>query len=157
MKITKIIFILLAIIWIGISSYLTYTHFSEVSIVCAPNESTSFIINNSGWNNCDSTLNSKYSEFFGIPVSILWIFFYLTSLIVFVLFWYKNYFSSSLLNKYFKEILLFITSTWLLVSIFFSYLQLFVINSFCVYCFTSAFITLLLFWISLYIKLINKN
>jgi len=150
MKILKIIFIVLVLVWIGISSYLTYIHFSESSIVCSPENSGSYLDYNSNWSDCDSTLNSKYSIFLGIPVSIFWILFYLTSLLVFILFLVKEY-------KYVKEILFFITFTWLFVSIYFSYLQLFVIESFCIYCFTSAFITLLLFFISIYIKLKNKN
>jgi len=143
MKILKILFIILTIIWIWISSYLTYIHFSDNSIYCAPINNLSYLNSVNDWSSCDSVLQSSYSKIFNIPVSIFWIFFYITTLIIFLLTLFKNIIHS-------EKILLFLTSIWVLFSLYFSYLQLFVIDSFCTYCFTSASITVILFLVSLY-------
>ena len=150
-KIIKIIFLLLIISWIIISSYLTYSHFSDSSVYCAPEIKWNYldslydwsltIIN---WNNCDSVLKSNYSKIFGIPTAIFGIIFYITTLIIYLLFSFRK---EIILNK----ILFGFTLIWLLFSTYFSYLQLFVINSFCAYCFTSAIITLVLFILSIYL------
>lgn len=136
MKTQKILFFLLIIIWISISSYLTYLHYSEVSAFCSIIETI---------NSCDSILKSDYSEIFWIPTSILWIFFYITTLILFLFSIFKT-------EKIFKNLLIIFTWIWIIFSAFFTYVQFFVINTLCMYCLTSAFITVLLFGFSFYFR-----
>lgn len=151
MKILKILFIILTIIWIWISSYLTYSHFDNLSVYCAPVDNLVFWAKQNVVD-CNSILTSKYSEIFWIPVSILWIIFYFWNLILFLIYYFKEKIKKISNFKYFNELILFSTFIWLLFSIYFSFLQIFVIKWFCPYCFTSAVITLILFWISLYLK-----
>jgi uncharacterized membrane protein len=151
MKILKIIFLVLVFVWIAISSYLTYTHFSASAIYCGPENTLSFVNSNNSWSSCDSVLQSEYSKMFWIPTAIFWIIFYISTLIIFLSFIFKKYFISNFLYKFIEKILVFFTFIWLLFSLYFTYLQFFVINSFCVYCFISACITVLLFIMSIYI------
>ena len=139
----KIIFYILTIIWIVISSYLTYLHFSELTISCNVWNTFSYIQNDKNWISCNSVLQSKYSVMLGIPTAIFWITFYVISIIIFFLLNLKK-------NFIFNKILFIFTLIWLFFSIYFSYLQIFVINSFCIYCSTSAVITFILFMISIY-------
>ncbi|MDQ7009291.1 MAG: vitamin K epoxide reductase family protein [Candidatus Gracilibacteria bacterium] len=150
MKILKIIFILLVIIGIGISSYLTYTHFTNVSVACGTENSQVFGITQET-SDCNSVLNSKYSEILGVPVSILGILFYIGILVLFLLNLYKEKFNKITKIKYFDKFLLIGTSIGLLMSIYFTFVQLFILKSFCVYCFTSACITLILFGFTIFL------
>ena len=150
MKILKIIFIILVLVWITISSYLTYTHFYDTSVYCAPinNGELTFLVQEEK-SDCNTVLQSEYSKIFGIPTAIFWIIFYISTLIIFLSFVFKKYFINSFIYKYIEKILISITFIWVLFSLYFTYLQFFVINSFCIYCFISACITALLFWISI--------
>jgi len=153
MKILKTIFIILILLWLSISSYLTYTHYTNTSVFCSlwnenqVNNSQNIyqIANIKKQSSCDKVLQSDYSEIFWIPMSVYWIIFYLGILWTFILFIFNKL-------KYKKEILLSFTFIWACFSIYFSYLQYFVIHWFCYYCLTSAFITYVLFWFSLYFK-----
>jgi len=147
MIILKRIFVFLIIVWLGISIYLSYTHYTDSSVFCGSWVENSweqvFKIWKEKISSCDKVLNSEYSKMFWIPISVFWIIFYLWILWTYILFQLKNI-------KYKKEILLLFTFIWACFSIYFSYLQYFVIHWFCYYCLTSAFITYVLFWISLY-------
>ena len=151
MKILKIIFLILVFAWIAISSYLTYTHFSDASVYCAPENTFSYLNSDNSWNTCNSVLQSDYSKIFWIPTAIMWIIFYVLTLIIFLSFIFKKHFINFFLYKFIEKILVFFTLVWVLFSLYFTYLQFFVINSFCIYCFISACITVLLFIMSIYI------
>ena len=53
--------LLLSIAGLGVSIYLTITHFDKVALVCSDN----------GTINCDKVTTSPQSEIFGIPVAML--------------------------------------------------------------------------------------
>jgi len=149
MRILKTIFIFLILAWLSISSYLTYTHYTNTAVFCEiPTEKKTdikvFKIENvKKQSSCDKVLQSSYSEIFGIPMAVLGIIFYLGILATFLL---------VLFNKIKKEILVLFTFIWVCFSAYFSYLQYFVIHWFCYYCFSSAIITVLLFIFSLIFK-----
>ncbi len=87
-------------------------------------------------------LSSDYSSMFGIPLSLIGVIYYIIiSIFAFI-------FSVNRDLKILKTILL-ITSLGFIASIYFVYLQLFVINAICIYCVTSAIITTTLLILSI--------
>jgi len=144
MKIIRVLFIILVFIWLSISWYLTYEHFGDSWVVCVDKNSFNFVAANSDWNSCNSVLKSKYSSILWIPTAILWMIFYISILLWFLLTIFKK-------DIIFKKLLLLWTSIWICFSAFFTYTQLFILDSFCIYCFISAVITLILFIFSIYI------
>lgn len=94
-------------------------------------------------NGCETVLTSKYSEVFGVPIALIGAMFYLT---VFL-------FSLAYLRtKNNKIIIVFLVLTALafLMSLFFIYLQFFVIKAVCEYCLTSAAASTILFITSIF-------
>ncbi len=136
MKTFKTFFFLLIILWIIISSYLTFLHYSETTGFCNISE-------NSG--GCNSVLKSEYSEFLGIPIAVFGIIFYITTLITFSILVIKK-------QKIVLNLLLILQTIWLAFSMFFTYLQFFVIKTFCPYCLTSAIIVTILFILTIFLK-----
>ena len=98
-KILKILFIILAFTGLIISSYLTYTHFNDNSIVCVDKNNFNFVAPDSNENTCNTVLQSEYSSILGIPTAILGIVFYISILIGFLLTMLKN-------NLAFRKLLL---------------------------------------------------
>jgi len=117
---------LLSIAGLGISSYLTYTHWAEATIVCG------------GIGNCNLVNNSEYSELAGIPVALLGALNYLTliALAVVWLWWRPSGLAWPLMA--FWGLSLFGT----LYSAYLTYVEVFVLEAICVYCVASAGIIL---------------
>ena len=153
-KIWEKIFVILAIIWLIISSYLTYAHYNidikNTQNFCSVWWTLSFLEQWKNANSCASVLESDYSNIFWIPTSIFWIIFYIFVLIFFILQLFKK-------NNYIKNILTIILIIWFLESAYFTYLQFFVIDWFCIYCFSSAVITLLLLILNIYFRVFKKK
>lgn len=132
------VFILSPVIGMADTAYLTFKHYFGIPIVC-------FITKN-----CDLVLTSKYSEIFGVPVSLSGFFYYLIffflSLAVF-------------LKKTEKFYIFFpiISLGGFLASLWFTYLQFFVIRAFCQYCLLSAFISTSLFILNVFMLKYKKN
>ncbi len=142
MKFFKVIFIALGMVGLGVSSYLTFLHFSQTSAFCRIGEIFS---------NCDVVLQSKYSEILGIPVALLGMIFYFSTLVIFLLLVYKK-------SKIFLRLLFFIEMIGVIFSAIFTYIQFFVIEALCPYCLTSAVVTMLLFLLSVVFKIkYNKS
>ncbi len=150
------VFLILAILWLIISSYLTYAHYN-IDIETAQNFCSvwwtlNFLEqNNPTKSSCASVLQSDYSEFFWIPTSILWIIFYVSIIFLFILKIRKKE------NNYIKNILSVFIIIWFLESAYFTYLQFFVIDWFCIYCFSSAVIVTILLLLDIYFRLQKKN
>ena len=135
----KIIFVILILIGLGVSSYLTSLHYAEKEPVCGVS-----------FSNCDAVLTSEYSVMFGVPLALMGVIFYSTTFILFLFFIFKNLSDenrSKLANGIFA-----LEFTGVLFSAYFTYLQFFVIKAFCPYCLTSAVVTLLLFLLSFRLK-----
>jgi uncharacterized membrane protein len=152
-EILKKLFIVLAILWLIISSYLTYAHYNidieSTQNFCSVWWTLDFLEQWKNENSCASVLKSDYSQIFWIPTSIFWIIFYIFVLVFFFLWEYKQ-------KNIFKNILFLIVIVWFLDSLYFTYLQFFVIDWFCIYCFSSAVITLLLLLINLFFRFKKK-
>ncbi len=133
MKTTNIIsylILILAILGFIDATYLTVEFFSGGNVVCGLIEG------------CEQVLSSDYSSMFGIPLSLIGVIYYIIiSIFAFI-------FSVNRDVKILKTILL-ITSLGFIASIYFVYLQLFVINAICIYCVTSAIITTTLLILSI--------
>ncbi len=86
---------------------------------------------------CGHILTSEYSKIMGIPLSLLGFIFYVTMFILF------NMYSSK--RTYISKLLLAGSVIGLLASIYFVYLQLFIINAICLYCMGSATTSTLIF------------
>lgn len=121
-----ITFFVAALIGFADSTYLTAQHIRGVIPPCGLAS------------NCDSVLNSKYASVGPLPVSALGLMYYGTVLVMLI-----AYFDS-----YQRRILhwaSWLVSAGLLASIYFVYVQGFVLNAWCMYCLTSAFMTLIMF------------
>ncbi len=90
---------------------------------------------------CDVVTSSKYSVFFGVPLAYLGFIYYLIIFISTILYLDTK-------DDRFLKFILGITFFGLLASIWFTYLQFFVIKSICIYCLTSAVFTVALFVLS---------
>ena len=116
------------------SIYLSLPYFSNTETFCFTGDS----------NSCDLVLNSEYATiFFDIPNAFLGVLFYLTLSIIFI-FWDKIILKIPNLLK----ISIFITTLGVGLYLYFIYLQVSVIESYCLYCLLSAFFTFVI-WIKL--------
>ena len=122
----------LAVAGLGISSYLTYTHWAHASVACG------------GLGSCNEVNNSEYAEVAGIPVAFLGALSYL-ALIALALAWFWQRPSGPAWPVMFFWGLSLVGT---LYSAYLTYIELFVLEAVCVYCVASACIILAGFLIS---------
>jgi uncharacterized membrane protein len=111
--------------------YLTITHYKNVIPPC------------SIAHGCEKVLTSQFSTIAGIPIQIPGIIFYISLIILLLLFLQTR-------NRLFFYLLTGIVISGLIVSIALFSLQAFVIHAFCQYCLASEVIILLLFILLLF-------
>jgi len=117
---TRTVLLVLSVLGIAVSLYLTYLYFS--------NSESTFCLKGSG---CDTVRESPYSEILGLPVSLFGIIGYL---LVFAL---------SLISITYRVrwvLLYFLSLAGVTFSFYLIYIELFVIKAICDYCLASAFI-----------------
>lgn len=119
----------LAILGFVDASYLTYKHFFDRNIICYTGP----------FSDCGAVLNSSYSQFLGIPVALFGVLHYLA-----VIYFYIN--ANSFNTVIYKRFLFIQTFAGLILSVFFTYLQFFVIKAICPYCLLSAVISFILYF-----------
>lgn len=117
------------------ATYLTIAHYSGISLKCT-------ILHG-----CDIVTTSPYSLIFGIPVALFGGLYYFTILICSIL-----YFDTK--HKTILKFMVPLTIAGFLASVWFVYLQFFVINALCQYCMLSAITSTVLFIFGL---IINKK
>src|SRR3989338_7361822 len=134
------------------ASYLTVKHFVGTPLPC------------SVLHGCEEVTTSQYSVIGGIPVALLGAVYYLAIFILILSVLRRNMFSSSgvenvadanedkLLNLTVR-----LTVIGLLASLWFIYLQLFVIKAICLYCMFSAFTSITLFVFGLFVLNFGKK
>ena len=122
------------------ASYLTVKHFVGTPLPC------------SVLHGCEEVTTSQYSVIGGIPVALLGAVYYLAIFILILSVLRRNMFSSSGVENVAEEnedkllnITVRLTVIGLLASLWFIYLQLFVIKAICLYCMFSAFTSITLF------------
>ena len=118
--------VLIAFAGLADAGYLTVTHLLQISPPCSLS------------GGCDVVTKSSYSEVFGIPVALLGSLYYLTVLLLSIL---------TIDTKHTKwiRLALILTPFGFFASLYFVYLQLFVIDAICQYCMGSAVTSTLLF------------
>lgn len=141
MKRSSLILILfLTLLGIADSGYLTYEHFARTLPPC----STNLFID------CGKVLGSPYSLLFGIPVALIGIAHY--SILFF------NVLLALITGKkLFKFIVVTLSVIGAFASIYFTYLQLIVIGSICLYCTFSAIISFAVFALVMIYQRLEKK
>ena len=134
MKIPKwIIWTIIIISLIGIldSTYLAVEHYTGGSIVC---------VISSG---CNEVATSEYSTIRGVPLALFGVIFYFSIFISSVLY-------LDMRKKKILKWLISLSVIGFLFSLYFVYLQLFVIKAICFYCMVSAVDSTIIFLLGLY-------
>mgnify|MGYP001609963985 CR=1 FL=1 len=108
------------------AAYLTLVHYNRGALSCYIFEG------------CDKVTTGPYSVIFGIPVSLLGVIYYFSVFITTIL-----YFDTK--GNFFLRALSIFPVAGFLASLWFLYLQLFVIKAICFYCVISAVTSTLLF------------
>tara|TARA_Y100001970_G_C14197671_1_gene839115 strand:+ start:355 stop:858 length:504 start_codon:yes stop_codon:yes gene_type:complete len=121
-----ILFLCVALFGFADASYLTITHINNVTLPC-------YIVEG-----CDTVTTSKYSEIFGIPVSLLGTLYYLSIIVLTTLFLDKKYIGAI----YIASLL---TPLGLVASAYFMIVMFGILNAFCIYCIGSAISSTILF------------
>ncbi len=112
------------------AGYLTAHHYLGTPLVCSVLQG------------CEQVTSSAYSTVLGVPVALLGALYYLFILLLTI--WYFDRHRVSVLNFIGR-----ITILGLLASIWFVYVQVALLHSFCLYCLFSAFTSTTLFVTSL--------
>lgn len=118
--------------------YLTAQHYSDTPLIC------------STVGGCNQVITSKYATIGHIPVALIGSIFYLT---IFIL---GNIYASTR-KKRVKTFLSYLTIAGFLTSLWFVYLQLFVIRAICFYCIVSAATSSILFIAGMHMIGTQKN
>mgnify|MGYP000398024265 FL=1 len=137
---SRFVFIILILSIIGIidTIYLTIKRFTNKSVNCSIFEG------------CDFVTTSSYSAILGVPVAVLGMVFYIAVFALSILYLRTK-------NKKFLISLLVLSSIGFLMSIWFIYTQGFILNAFCLYCLVSAGLSTTIFILSLIAMLKLKN
>ena len=126
-----VFFAIVSLVGMADTIYVTINHYKGVIPPCTL------------LNGCETVLTSKYSEIFGIPIALIGALFYSTVFLSALAY---------LKTKNNKIIIVFLVLTALafLMSLFFVYLQFFVIKAVCEYCLISAAASTILFAVSVF-------
>lgn len=130
-------FLALSLIGFLDSAYLSAKHYLGTPVACSIFEG------------CEKVLTSQYATIYGIPVALLGVFYYLTIFILTILYWDTG-------KAQFLQFAAYLTIAGFLASLWFVYLQLFVIGSICIYCIISAVASMLLFTLGLFVIFVLK-
>ncbi len=133
-KSVKIAIIVLGLIGIWDTSYLTYSHFLLHPLACFSNEVVKV-------NSCQVVTDSIYSTVLGVPLALIGLGYYLTVTTLAALSFKEKY-------TYLLNLILPIASLSSLFSIRLIYLQVNVIGHLCYYCLLSALVSFILLGIS---------
>ena len=121
--------LLLSIFGLGVSVYLTITHFDKVALVCASN----------GTINCEKVTTSPQSVIFGIPVAMLGLVFFVPMIVLCL----PAAWRSSDRRIHLARLVLSITGVGMIVYLIIA--ELFIIKAICLWCSSVHIATFLLF------------
>lgn len=133
-KSLKITIIMLGLIGIVDSSYLTYSHFLLHPLACFSNEVVKV-------NSCQVVTDSIYSTVLGVPLALIGMGYYITVTVLGALSFKEKY-------TYLLNLILPIASLSSLFSIRLIYLQVNVIGHLCYYCLLSALLSFIMLGIA---------
>ena len=124
----------IALLGFADAAYLTVEHFMGVIPPCSIT------------GGCEKVLTSYYSTIYGIPVSLIGTVYYLLIAAGCLIFLESKHISKLEVHKSeFLKFSLFLTIPGFVASLWFVFLQVFVLHSYCAYCMVSATITTILF------------
>lgn len=124
-------FVLLSFIGILDAGYITMEAFTGGTVVCP-------LVGG-----CNEVLQSPYAQIFGYPVALYGLIFYFSIFILSFLYLDRG-------NKYVFTVLTFLPALGFLFTLWFLYLQAFVIKAYCFYCLISAGLSTILFALALW-------
>ncbi len=116
---------LLALLGLGVASYLAYVEVNHVEAVCGP------------VGECNIVQSSPYAQLFGIPIAIWGVLTYLAIIAL----WAGQRFLSGKLTSWSVLALVLLTVFGTLFSIYLTLLELFAIKAICLWCLSSAVLT----------------
>lgn len=125
--------IVLSIVGILDTTYLTYDHFTNTIPYCA----------DTAWIDCGAVLKSAYSVVWGIPLTLIGLFYYLT---VFSL----TSFGLLMKKRLALSLVIGLSMAGFLFSVFLLYIQIGVIHAICLYCTLSGIVTTAIFLTSFF-------
>ena len=123
--ITRVAAIVVAVIGLGIATYLTIVHYRESLLVC------------SGISDCETVQNSEYAEVAGIPVALLGLLMFVAMLGLAVVRMMRPELADAATMAIFVMVVAGIG-----FYIYLTYLELFVINAICHWCVASSLVTI---------------
>jgi len=126
-----IILLVLSLIGVGLTVYLTYQHFKvDESAFCNFND----------YLNCDIVNKSEYSEFAGIPVSIM-------GMVAYVVFFIYSIglLKSARWAQRSTGLMTVFGGVSLLISLVLTYIEFFVLYAVCIFCLSQQFVILFIF------------
>ena len=108
---------------------------------------------------CDLVLTSQYSTLFGVPTSLLGALYYLAILVAAFIFLEAKHIGGATESHHFSILKWALIATVLgfLMSLWFIYLQVFIIHSYCLYCLGSALTSTVLFIVAMHALKKNEN
>lgn len=95
---------------------------------------------------CNTVVNSDYSKFFGVPVELFGMYYYLIILFSYIII----AFLPSVLPVIFLLIISFVSIGAFLFSLYLICVQIFLLKTYCFWCLISAFISTAIFVLTLY-------
>jgi len=137
-------FLVLGLIGAADASYLTIEHYRSASVGCVI------------FNGCDTVLASSYATIGTMPVSLLGALYYFAILFLVALYFYLRFAASPQAEPVFDFMIRF-TLIGFLASLYFVYLQLFVLQAICTYCMVSAFTSTTLFILGVVVMYKEKS
>lgn len=138
-KFIATVFVLIAFIGFLDSTYLAAKHYQGAPVICSVLEG------------CDKVTGSQYATIGSIPVALLGVVYYFGILFLALI----SLFSKDG-EKYFN-LLIFIAPIGFLASLWFVYLQIFVIKAICFYCMISAASSTLIFLMALFFLVYRRK
>lgn len=139
-RIGVVAILLLAFFGLADSLYLTQHAESGIPLLC----------NVQNLSDCNIVAASQYSHIFGIPLAEFGVLFYSILFVLAAL-------ELIIFNRLLRRVLQVVSFIGVISSLYFTILQVFVINAFCIYCFASAFISLLVLVCASFIEPIRRR
>lgn len=128
---------IIALIGLLDSTYLAIKHYQGAPVICSVIEG------------CDKVTGSQYATIGSVPVALLGVIYYFGILSLALL-------SLILINERYLKILALVAPFGFAASLWFVYLQIFVIKAICLYCMISAVTSTLIFFLSVYFLALSR-